>query len=288
MENILSKWIKRYLFGNISDDEVRKRLYNNLEPAGYGNMLNLTWGPERIVYTVKNNKSEYEDSEKYYKENPELEPVTWENRDDIFATYLGIPENERRNIPGIKKVIDAQYLPSKNTQNTNYKKIDRLTDFDKKQLVDSGITLEHGKNKVSDPLKHYFYQHTVGRGFDDKGDYVSYYDLWDINPFAGKDGTTEYYGIPVPKKLQNTTKDLSFGIGKPIEFYDRIYLDDYYDIPEEARGNPFIAPAVITNKKGGILKYQNPSSPLLVQRVNQSDANFVKRLLDPNRKHIQD
>lgn len=37
-----------------------------------------------------------------------------------------------------------------------------------------------------------------------------------------------------------------------------------------------------------ILKYQNPSSPLLIQRVNQSDANFIKRLLDPNRKHIQD
>ena len=41
-------------------------------------------------------------------------------------------------------------------------------------------------------------------------------------------------------------------------------------------------------KKGGILKYQNPSSPLLVQRVNQSNANFVKRLLDPNRKSIPD
>ncbi len=37
-----------------------------------------------------------------------------------------------------------------------------------------------------------------------------------------------------------------------------------------------------------ILKYQNPSSPLLIQQVNQSGANFVKRLLDPNRKSIPD
>ena len=37
-----------------------------------------------------------------------------------------------------------------------------------------------------------------------------------------------------------------------------------------------------------ILKYQNPSSPLLIQRVNQSGANFVKRLLDPDRKSIPD
>ena len=36
-----------------------------------------------------------------------------------------------------------------------------------------------------------------------------------------------------------------------------------------------------------ILKYQNPSSPLLINRINQSKANFVKRLLDPNRKSIQ-
>lgn len=37
-----------------------------------------------------------------------------------------------------------------------------------------------------------------------------------------------------------------------------------------------------------ILKYQNSSSPLLIQQVNQSGANFVKRLLDPNRKSIPD
>lgn len=37
---------------------------------------------------------------------------------------------------------------------------------------------------------------------------------------------------------------------------------------------------------GNIIKYQNPSSPL-INRVNKSKANFVKRLLDPNRKVIQ-
>lgn len=37
-----------------------------------------------------------------------------------------------------------------------------------------------------------------------------------------------------------------------------------------------------------ILKYQNPNSPLLINRINQSKANFVKRLLDPNRKSISD
>ena len=40
----------------------------------------------------------------------------------------------------------------------------------------------------------------------------------------------------------------------------------------------------------GILKYQNPSGtlPELIQRINKkSKANFVQRLLDPNREYIQ-
>lgn len=35
-----------------------------------------------------------------------------------------------------------------------------------------------------------------------------------------------------------------------------------------------------------IIEYQNPASPL-IKRVNKSKANFVKRLMDPNRKVIQ-
>jgi hypothetical protein len=42
-------------------------------------------------------------------------------------------------------------------------------------------------------------------------------------------------------------------------------------------------------QQGGIIRYQDPPGelPALVQRVNKSKANFVQRLLDPNRKHIQ-
>ena len=36
-----------------------------------------------------------------------------------------------------------------------------------------------------------------------------------------------------------------------------------------------------------ILEHQNIDHPL-IQRVNNSNARFVQRLLDPNRKHIQD
>ena len=38
--------------------------------------------------------------------------------------------------------------------------------------------------------------------------------------------------------------------------------------------------------KNNVTKYQDPAQPL-IDRINTSKANFVQRLLDPNRKHIQ-
>lgn len=41
------------------------------------------------------------------------------------------------------------------------------------------------------------------------------------------------------------------------------------------------------NMANNVIKYQDPAQPL-INRINTSKANFVQRLLDPNRKHIQD
>ena len=72
---------------------------------------------------------------------------------------------------------------------------------------------------------------TVGRGRDNKGEYVSYYDLWDISPY----------------RISN--KDQSFGIGKPFEVYDRIYLDDFYGVPDKYKGGNYIPEIVVTGKR---------------------------------------
>jgi len=68
-------------------------------------------------------------------------------------------------------------------------------------------------NKLSGVLSNYFGTHTIGKGQDEKGTYVSYYDLWDLNPLE-------------------TEKDLlePSGISTPTHYYDRIYLDDYYKL----------------------------------------------------------
>ena len=34
--------------------------------------------------------------------------------------------------------------------------------------------------------------------------------------------------------------------GTPVPFYDRIYLDDYYEVPEDKRGYSFLPEVIIT------------------------------------------
>ena len=75
---------------------------------------------------------------------------------------------------------------------------------------------------------------TLSKGRDEKGDYISLYDIWDYN--------TGYIG----KSGDNIGKWTG---GKPFEIYQRYYLDDWSDIPDEAKGNPWIAPSVITAKQ---------------------------------------
>ena len=71
---------------------------------------------------------------------------------------------------------------------------------------------------MADPLASSFGNYTVGKGLDpSRGEYRSYYDLWDIAPTK-----------------ERGAADQSMGIGKPIPFYDRVYLNDYYGISPES------------------------------------------------------
>ena len=194
-------------------DALRERLYLGIYPHGYTN------GYLGVLKRVEKALDGY---------------VTPANllRDDIFAEYLQIPQEKRRG-KSYSKISNSDYKPTIGDNNTVYKKVP-LRKFYLDKFVTEGIN-NLSKSVNSTVLSDYFGTHTIGRGFDDKGDYISYYDKWDLSPLSGSNAA-----------------DQTQGIGKPVEFYDRIYLDDYYDIPEEARGNPFITPAVVTAyKKGG-------------------------------------
>ena len=86
-------------------------------------------------------------------------------------------------------------------------------------------------------------------------------------------------------------KDVTLDFLKNARLNENIYGDNFRDLLHMYNDDNLIKifNAVKKHENGGIIKYQNPSDnlPPLIQRVNKSKANFVQRLLDPNRKSIQ-
>lgn len=113
---------------------------------------------------------------------------------------------------------------------------------------------------------------TVGRGSDDKGDYLSYYDLWDTEP---------RFSHEVERR----------GIAKPYEVYDRIY--GYFEEDGTFHPNGELPAAIVYGDSlacGGLLLHPyaggGPYMKLIDRVNNTSNAEFVSRLKDPNRKYI--
>ena len=132
--------------------------------------------------------------EVYYRFNPELVQVL-----NAAQSVEIIPKTIRKPNPYKQKYnpfssdsIDVKYRPQ---QYTSIKELPE--DF--KALAD-GFGMG---------------TYTVGKGKDENGEYTSYYDEWDINPFSGKSAKTH---IPFISDLD----DISI-IGTPIKLYDRTY-----------------------------------------------------------------
>lgn len=218
----------KYLFGNLPIDIIRKRLYDGVLPIGYNNAT------ERIKKALSGKK--YSDSTYY-----------WEIRDPIWAEYLQIPEKQRHNShfrelqqsdfrPTVGDDPSAVYYVYPNSyggRRMTSRNADRLIKSangvafsqDLRDNYDYRINnneyLKFGQSKVDAPLSNAFGAHTVSRNVDpSRGEYVSYYDLWDLAPFKGHGS------------------DESMGIGKPVRFYDRLYLDNFYGADSSVRGYP--------------------------------------------------
>ena len=251
--------IYNYITGGLPIDTVRRRLYNNLFQGYDPGISNLYDNIKRVRNAVVNNKEEYTLSDKSYRQR---------YMDDLFAEYLQIPKSKRRNI--IKNLLtDSPYKPSINKNNVNYKRINHryisghsgLHPDDEERLVNAVMkgeyknsldkydintdmpssNISHGpvplnKTAISRVLSNYgLGTHTISRGKDNKGEYVSYYDLWDMAPTKNSGGDN----------------DESMGIGKPINIYDRLYLDDFYGVPNEYKGGYYIPEIIVkgTRKK---------------------------------------
>ena len=167
--------------------------------------------------------------------------INYLNHLEGLKKYLQIPYDT-----GL--LMESEYKPTRlqGTNEKTYKFKSSTVPGYWDDVVDDMVIGEHDKNQYYDQSLNEF---TAYRDRDEKGDFVSIYDEWDYNP-AVRGGN---------KKLNKVVDSVTGG--KPFVIYDRIYLDDHYDVPEEARGNPFITPAVVTanakHENGGILKAQN-------------------------------
>ncbi len=147
------------------------------------------------------------------------------SRMDAWRTYLGLPQTN--GTFGI-----SEFKPSNSKDDIYYYKINRfLEDY----ASNTGIEEENPQgfvdiramttkevlrwfvNRINEETKEYgkpvrladrglaiMGHYTLTKGRDDRGEYISYYDRWDLDgSFEGKGGV----------------------IGKPFEIYDRIYYD---------------------------------------------------------------
>lgn len=201
------------------------------------------WGNKKLgEYNIELAKKTIEDFEKQSHDQDTIEsgPNYSIYRDAL--NYIEHVEGLKKylNLPYDVNVIrESKYKPTR-LQNTNQKTY-VFAESTKpgywNDVVNDMVTESYDNHQYQDPTLNTF---TAYRDFDEKGDFVSIYDEWDYNP-----------AVMGGHKMLNKLIDSATG-GKSFVVYDRIYLDDYYNIPEEARGNPFITPAVVTAyKKGG-------------------------------------
>lgn len=171
---------------------IEKKLSKNLYPSSYED----AW--DRVIKTVLFNKKD--PNRELLDNSPSIED---KKRLDAFNLYTGIPQKNNtfkisNSKPTISKDINQQYYS--------------LTDdafYDELINDPYNHTLEKDSSYISIPKESVMGSFKVSKGNDEKGDYISYYDKWDINPLDLK--------IPI------IDKEITTDFGKPFEIYDRIY-----------------------------------------------------------------
>lgn len=278
-------------------NDVRLRLYDHISPYGYKDAQIRI---ENALATPPFNSSERK------AEDDRIRFSDLRYRDDIWRTYLNVPD-DKSHISGWNpdRVVESKYKPTIGGDREKYYTINRESRYYEpwskqkeglfgggkdEELVNMVLTgepelpytadgawpMRYGETRQSDILGRYFGDHAVSRGMDpQKGDYVSFYDLWDISPSEGNNRR----GGP----------DESHGIGTPIPFYDRLYLDDYFGVnsrpqnPDEYYGG-YITPTIITANKeaeGGRLFGDGGRNPNEI-RPGESISEWRKRITKQN------
>ena len=152
--------------------------------------------------------------------------------DELYAQYLGIPVKDRHTKVRLSKSPYRSGSYRMPITNAEWDKIISETDdLNVGESTSTGVFRTAGLNTSA-----------IGKGHDGRGEYRSYGDSFDLNPFRGSTAIKDIPGL-------NKINDLSLGLFNPVEIYDRVYLDDYYGVPKKDRGGNYLPEIVIYGRK---------------------------------------
>ena len=214
----LDNWVDKNVLepNNYDINKIRRTLYNKLDPFGYNKKDSLGYviiSPDQKIKTALNPKT----PNRNFLKNDVIVM-----RNPIYAKYLGLKDyyNGYSMVNTDDNLKISNYSPTIGNQGNIYYKSPTESDsylgpFSDKVLARAFKTRDNkGKNTFVSPhyddvMGHY----TTSFGKDKKGKYISYYDIWDLNPFEGT-------------PIENGDIGERYGIGKPVYLYNRKYYTD--------------------------------------------------------------
>lgn len=214
----LDNWVDKNVLepNNYDINKIKRTLYNKLNPWGYDEKDSLGYiitTPHQKIKTALNPKTPNRDF---------LMNKSVVMRNPIYAKYLGLKDyyNGYSMVNTDDNLEISNYFPTIGNQGNVYYKSPTELDsfyspFSDTILARAFKTRDNtGKNTFVSPdydevMGHY----TTSFGKDKKGKYISYYDIWDLNPFEGS-------------PIENGDIGERYGIGKPVHLYNRKYYTD--------------------------------------------------------------
>lgn len=184
--------------------DLREKLYKGISPYSYSPEYNFAY-IDRPETAEKNSRADY--LREYLGLSSEMKqsPYNFENK----PAYQPIKRNIEDNPGDVDKynsnLIYEEYRDLENPRSTSMVMKLGKSKSNLVALGDSGSNFSELGN------------YTLGRGKDDKGEYISIYDKWDMNPEKGLPDlpTGKYLPLPNINELNN-----------PLTIYDRKYLSE--------------------------------------------------------------
>ena len=267
---------------------AKGRLYENIRPQGYDKATERLYNALVLNEAERGSPRHQRALDESLSEDQRLriaslkgaDDYTFSERGDLLKALLGLGDDNLEKSP----YREGAYRSPR----TERMLINQLKGLSKEDLHDEIVKmLKDGPAYHGTGGNNVLGNFTVDYGEDEKGSYIDYYDVWDLNPFSQAYDTKlgEYKDTQLGKALSKAeimAQEAMFGAKAP-EVYGRVYLDD---IPKDEEKGPFKQEIRDIERKelGGMLGLGGPKKmkPLKSKRYYQvggSTADPKKRPL---------